>query len=152
MTEVISADGTLQEVVEQKSKSTLTVERAQAVLDRVLQRRLRLVDRYNGISIPGIREPKQVAKGWDGKVSPGDPPGIQLLFHLGKMLVEAEGIEDAYNRINATAGITKQMASLCERFEDQNSRIVQELQKFIEMERDKGELTDEQLAKLAENG
>jgi hypothetical protein len=131
-------------------KNVLTVQRAQSLLDRVLQRRLRLVDRYNGISIPGVREPGSNAKAWDGKVCPGDPPGIQMIFHLGKMLKETEAIEDPYNRINAQAGITKQLAALCDRFEDQNSKIVAEVQKFIEMERSKGELTDEELAKLAE--
>jgi hypothetical protein len=131
-------------------RGTLTVDRAQALLDRVLQRRIRLVDRYNGLSIPGVREPNPSAKATDGKVCPGDPPGIQMIFHLGKMLKEATEIEDPYNRINAQAGITKQLAALCDRFEDQNSKIVAEVQKFIEMERNKGELTDEDLAKLAE--
>ena len=131
-------------------RGTLTVERAQALLDRVLQRRIRLVDRYNGLSIPGVREPNPHPKAWDGKVCPGDPPGIQMIFHLGKMLKEANDIEDPYNRINAQAGITKQLAALCDRFEDQNSKIVSEVQKFIEMERNKGDLSDAELAKLAQ--
>lgn len=134
-------------------KSTLTIERAQALLDRVLQRRLRLVDRYNGISIPGVRDPKVTREGglgYDGKVAPGDPPGIQMIFHLGKMLVQASEIEDPYNRINAQSGITKQLAALCDRFEDQSSKIVQEVQKFIEMEQGKGMPSDEELAKLAQ--
>lgn len=134
-------------------KSTLTIERAQGLLDRVLQRRLRLVDRYNGISIPGVREArttKDGAKGYDGHVAPGDPPGIQMIFHLGKMLIEAGEIEDPYNRINAQSGITKQLAALCDRFEDQSSKIVQEVQKFIEMEEGRGMPTDEELAKIAQ--
>lgn len=134
-------------------KSTLTIERAQALLDRVLQRRVRLVDRYNGISIPGVREARVTSAGttgYDGRVAPGDPPGIQMIFHLGELLQQAELIEDPYNRINACAGITKQLAALCDRFEDQSSRIVQEVQKFIEMEQGHGMPSDEELAKLAQ--
>lgn len=150
--ELVVAESTELTESSKSKKSTLTIERAQALLDRVLQRRLRLVDRYNGISIPGVREPKRLDGGgsYDGKVAPGDPPGIQMIFHLGKLLQQAELIEDPYNRINACAGITKQLAALCDRFEDQSSRIVQEVQKFIEMEQGHGMPSDEELAKLAQ--
>lgn len=132
-----------------KSVNTLTVDRAQSCVHRVIQRRIRLIDRYNGISIPGIREGSKGPKAWDGKVAPGDPPGIQSIFKLGQMLQEAESIEDPYNRLNVQSSIMKQIASLCDRFEDQNSKVVQELQKFIEMENKRDMPTDEELLKLA---
>jgi hypothetical protein len=129
----------------------LTIERAQALCDRVMQRRLRLIDRYNGISIPGIRHSNPSPKATDGKVCPGDPPSIQVLFRLGKMLEESEQISDPYNRLNVQSGIMKQLASICGTHDEQNSKVVSELQEYIKMERNKGELTDEQLAKLAES-
>jgi hypothetical protein len=127
----------------------LSVDRAQRCVHRVIQRRIRLIDRYNGISIPGIREGSKGPKAWDGKVAPGDPPGIQAIFKLGAMLVEAEGIEDPYNKLNVQSSIMKQIAALCDRFEDQNSKVVSELQKFIEMEKKGGALSDDELEKLA---
>ena len=151
--ELAVTDQPSQEIAEPKRDSktvnALTVERAQAINHRVIQRRIRLIDRYNGISIPGIREGSKGKNAWDGKIAPGDPPGIQAIFYLGEMLKEAEAIEDPYNRLNVRAGIMKQIAGLCEKFEDQNSKVVAELQKFIEMEKSNGMPTDEELAKIA---
>lgn len=112
-----------------KDVARLDPDRVQATVDRVIQNRMRLMDRYNGITL--FRE---AVKAWDGKVRPGDNPSIQTLFELKKLYDEAKSLDDPKDALRARIDIIKQMTALCDRLEEQNSKIVQELRDLLARE------------------
>ncbi len=134
-------------------KKQLSIDRVRATIDRVIQNRMRKMDRYNGISIfRAPREDGQVKKVNDAKVLPGDTPDIQCLFRLKTLFEEAGGVEDLEKRIRLQDSIADKIIKLCDRLEEQNGKIVQELQELSESDRKEREaegLSPDDLYRLA---
>ncbi len=121
-----------------KSKK-LSIERVEATVERVIKNRMRKMDRYNGISI--FRTPREgdLKKVNDAKVLPGDTPDIQCLFRLKTLFEQAIEVEDPEKRIRLQDSIMDKITKLCDRLEEQNGKIVQELQDLLERDRKRQE-------------
>jgi len=113
-----------------KEVHKLSIDRVEATVERVIQNRMRKMDRYNGISL--FREAK---KARDGGVLPGDTPDIQCLFRLRQLFDQALDVEDPEERIRLQDSIMDKITKLCDRLEEQNGKIVQELQDLLERDR-----------------
>lgn len=112
-------------------------------LMRIVKNRIALMDRYNGMAL--FRDPRNI---WEGDNRRSDTPQFQTLWQLKKIYLEADGIEKLGERLRIQADVLKQIGSICDRVEDENRRIHEELKSIDAALNDDESDPEKQLEKL----
>jgi len=130
-----------------KEVHTLSMERVESTWSRLIQNRMREIDRYSNLAV--FRES---AKSFDAKARPGDTPPVQAIFEAKRLYDECDGVEDIKDRLTLKA---KYMAMLNDRFdhyEEQKTRLfgeLKDLKESYDQSTGNGKLDLEQLLKDA---
>jgi hypothetical protein len=130
----------------------LDMVRVKRTLSRLIENRMKSIDRFNRLSLFGEKlvRAKKDEKDWTWRCMPGDDPIIQMILNLVSELETAGKIEDERLRVNTQCNIRKELASILATRDNANAKLFSELVEMVEQEQRVREHNDNMRLKAGE--